>query len=207
MNPFQVVREFERELCEYTGAPFAVTTDSCTNAILLAVKWFLRIPLYVNVIPAGPPEIEIPRFTYKGVADSIVHAGGRPVFRDEDWEGWYQLSPLPVWDSARYFSSGMYSAGMLCVSFHATKILGDSHGGAILHDDPEADAWLRRMRFDGRTEGVAPKDDRCREVGHHCYMFHDVASRLRHKLMVLPKHNKPLPKDEYPDLSKLGIYQ
>lgn len=37
MNPFQVVKDFERALCEYTGAPYAVTTTSCTMALLLAV--------------------------------------------------------------------------------------------------------------------------------------------------------------------------
>jgi hypothetical protein len=60
---------------------------------------------------------------------------------------------------------------MLCVSFHWSKTLGGvPQGGAILHDDEEADAWLRRARFDGRTEGVAPKDDTFTLIGWHCYM-------------------------------------
>lgn len=95
----------------------------------------------------------------------------------------------------------------MCVSFHASKILGDTQGGAILHDDDEADAWLRRARFDGRTEGVAPKDDTFTQVGWHCYMSNDVAARLLLKLSVLPKDNAPLPNDDYPDLSKLEIFK
>jgi len=91
---------------------------------------------------------------------------------------------------------------MWCVSFHTSKILGDSQGGAILHDNAEADAWLRRARFDGRTEGVAPKDDNFDMVGWHAYMSPDVAARLLWKLSVLPKHNEPLPNDDYPDLSQ-----
>ena len=129
----------------------------------------------------------------------------------------YQLRPLPVWDSARRFSSKMYEcisqceAGatgqMVCVSFHASKILGDTQGGAILHDSYEADAWLRRARFDGRTEGVAPKDDTFTQIGYHCYMSPDVAARLLLKLYSLPLHNEPLPNDDYPDLSTLEIFK
>ena len=155
---------------------------------------------------------------------SIVHAGGRPVFEDVAWSGAYQLKPLPVWDSARYFTSGLYrgdiagsspqlrmerdcSGQMVCVSFHWSKTLGIQQGGAILHDDPEADKWLRRARFDGRTEGVPPKDDHFDMVGWHCYMSPEVAAEGIVRLALLPKHNDPLPNDDYPDLSKLEIFK
>lgn len=205
MNPYQVVRDFEAAVCNYTGAPYCVAVNSCSMALLLAVAWHLRMQ--------GPRVgIEIPRRTYVSVPMSIIHAGGWPLFRDEDWQGWYQLEPLPVWDSARWFTSGMYrglareaildpgssaptlgdaivpvdcSGHMLCVSFHASKILGDTQGGAILHDDKRADDWFRRARFDGRAEGVAPKDDIFPVVGWHCYMSPDVAARLLLRLLSL----------------------
>ena len=96
----------------------------------------------------------------------------------------------------------MYSDGqMQCVSFHVSKILGDTQGGAILHDNPEADAWLRRARFDGRTEGADPKIDQVQYPSWHAYLSPDVAARLLWKLSVLPKHNADLPRSDYPDLS------
>ncbi len=98
------------------------------------------------------------------------------------------------------------SGYMMCVSFHASKTLGFNQGGAILHDSPEADAWLRRARFDGRTEGVSPKDDTFEQLGWHCYMSPDVAAGLLLRLHSLPRHNAPLPNDDYPDLSKLPIF-
>jgi dTDP-4-amino-4,6-dideoxygalactose transaminase len=226
----QITREFEAALCEYTGAPYAVAVNSCTMALLLAVKWHINHKPSHEVIGMGhliPTDnsIEIPKRTYCSVPMSIIHAGGKPVFRDEEWKGLYQLKPLPVWDSARFLTSGMYDykhiyelpardglgidkvkiltplrGSMVCVSFHASKILGDTQGGAILHDNPEADAWFRRARFDGRAEGVAPKDDTF-ILGHHCYMNPDTAARLLWKLSILPKHNEPLPNDEYADLS------
>jgi dTDP-4-amino-4,6-dideoxygalactose transaminase len=203
-NPHQVTRDFERALCEYTGAKYAVAVNSCTMALLLACQWCIEDfdGPYYSVF-----KIEIPKLTYVSVPMSICHVGFTPTFRDEDWQGMYQLKPLPVWDSARRFTSGMYQAGQFqCVSFHASKILSDTQGGAILHDNEEADAWFRRARFDGRTEGVAPKDDTF-TMGWHCYMSPDVAARLLWKLSVLPKHNADLPNSDYPDLSKQEIFK
>jgi len=246
-NAHAITREFEAALCEYTGAPYAVAVNSCTMALLLAVAWHLRMfrrssgsnwdrtrlshPFDARLEILAVAEIEIPKRTYVSVPMSIIHAGGRPTFRDEEWSVAYQLKPLPVWDSARWFTSGMYRGPFLgkrfcdgeeqnelydhadrsgefwCLSFHASKTCGDSQGGAILHDNAEADAWFRKARFDGRTEGVAPKHDTFDMVGWHCYMSPDVAARLLWKLSVLPKHNEPLPNDDYSDLSTMEIFK
>ena len=96
---------------------------------------------------------------------------------------------------------------MVCTSHHWSKTLGIQQGGCILHDDPEADAWLRRARFDGRTEGVAPKDDNITQVGWHCYMSPEVAAESLVRLHFLPKHNASLPNDDYPDLSQMEIFR
>lgn len=195
MNAFQVVRDFERAICDYTGARYCVTVNSCTNALLLACK-------YQNVWT-----VEIPRLTYVSVPMSIMHAGGKVKFRDEDWKGEYQLKPYPIWDSARRFTSGMYRKyAYQCVSFHWSKTLGIQQGGAILHDNPDADPWFRRMRFDGRTEGVAPKDDQFTELGYHCYMSPEIAAEGLVRLSFLPKHNEDLPNSDYPDLSKVALF-
>lgn len=196
-NPFLVVKQFEADLCAYTGAPYAVSTTSCTMALLLACAY--------HKVSA----VEIPKYTYVGVPQSILNAGGTVKFRDEDWEGWYQLKPYPIWDSARWVTSGMYEsmAGqMVCLSFHWNKQLGIQQGGAILTDDAEAAAMLRRMRFDGRAEGVpCDQDDFVR--GYHAYMSPEIASLGIIRLNNLPRHNQPLPKDPYPDLSKSAIFR
>lgn len=192
-DAFQVVRDFEKELCAYTGAPFAVTTTSCTMALLIAVSAKQEY---------GEP-IEIPKLTYIGVAMSIYNAGAIPAFRDEVWRGAYQLKPLNIWDCARRFTSGMYVPGQIqCLSFHHSKILGlAAHGGAILHDDPELDGLLRKLRFDGRTEGVTPKDDKFNIVGFHAYMTPPTAAEGLLRLASLPRHNEDLPNSDYSDLS------
>lgn len=203
MSPFNVVADFEQALCEYTGAPYAVTVNSCTMALLLAVKWQLVHNYYPDRM-----WVSIPKRTYVSVPMSIIHAGGRVRFHNQKWSGLYQLDPLSVWDCARYFTGDMYMPGqMMCVSFHTTKILGDTQGGAVLLDDEEAYKWLKRARFDGRTEGVPPNKDSFTELGYHCYMSPDVAARLLHKLSVLPFHNEPLPNDLYPDLSRFEVFK
>lgn len=228
-DPFKVVRDFERALCEYTGAPYAVTTTSCTDALKLAVAYWKQHDRNVafhreELGPwlATPYVIEIPKRTYVGVPMAIIHAGGRPTFRDEDWVGVYRLEPLPIWDSARWLTGGHYRmvcerlAGavgqIVCLSLHWSKTLGVQQGGVILHDNPEADRWLRMARFDGRQEGVHPKDQKEWIVGHHCYMAPETAAAGLVRLRNLPRHNEPLPwgpgtDSDYPDLSTFPIFK
>lgn len=199
-NPHDVTRSFEAALCEYTGARFAVTTTSCTQAILMALAWFRELNIH------GP--VSMPRLSYVGVPASVISAGFSVSFRDEDWQGEYQFNPLPVWDSARRFTSGMFRPDqMQCVSFHWSKTLGLSQGGAILHDCPIADAWLRRARFDGRAEGVNPKADQVLYPSWHAYLSPEIAAHGLMKLSLLPKHNADLPRSDYPDLSTMEAFK
>lgn len=203
-DPHAVTRQFERALCEYTGAKYAVTVTSCTMAIQIAAAWFRQHPDCQTRMGT----LGMPRLSYVGVPAALKNAGWKVEFRPDIWEGEYDIDPLPLWDSARRFTSGMFRPGaMQCVSFHASKILGDSQGGAILHDSDEADAWLRRARFDGRTEGVDAKHDPVTYPSWHAYMSPDVAARLLWRLSVLPKHNADLPRSDYPDLSQLEAFK
>jgi dTDP-4-amino-4,6-dideoxygalactose transaminase len=215
-NPYQVVRDFEAAVCEYTGAPHCVAVNSCTSAIFLALQRRFDCD--------GCTEVTIPSQTYISVPMQVIHAGGTVKFEDRAWSGAYKLYPLKLWDSARRFRRDMYSSAinwdaegvgpspiyhgeMVCVSFQAAKILGDTQGGAILLANAEDADWLRRARFDGRTEGVAPKDDKFTMLGWHMYMSPDVAARLLLKLRTLPDYIQDLPNDDYPDLSKMEVFK
>ena len=193
---YTVVKRFEKALCKYTGAKYAVTTNSCTMALLLAC-------IYHKV-----GEVTIPKRTYISVPMSIIQAGGTVKFEDEAWFGAYQLKPYPIWDTARLFTSDMYEPDQFqCVSFHWKKTLNIGQGGVILHDDPKADEWFRKARFHGRTEGVEPVDDDIKIIGWHGYMPPADAAEGLTRLSFLPKHNNPLPLDDYADLSKLNIFK
>lgn len=201
-SPHQITRDFEAALCAYTGSKYAVTTTSCTQAILMALAYRLHT--------TSARMVSMPKRSYVGVPAAILNAGLAPVFRDEDWQGEYEfgLAGIRIWDSARRFTSGMFRLGaMQCVSFHWSKILGLSQGGAILHDNDEADAWLRRARFDGRTEGVPADEDQVQYPSWHAYLSPEVAAHGLMKLSLLPKHNADLPRSDYPDLSQLEAFR
>lgn len=195
MNPHQVTKDFEQAIATYCGSRYAVAVNSCTAALLLCCA-------YHEV-----DEVEIPKLTYVGVAQSILNAGGRVKFRHELWQGAYRLEPYPIIDAARRTTFKMYEPGtMMCLSLHISKILGVDQGGVILHDDPKADPILRKMRFDGRTEGVDPKRDTFTR-GFHCYISPNTAAQALWKLSTLPRHNADLPRSDYSDLSLSPIFR
>lgn len=200
-DPYKAVRDFESALCEYTGAKYAVTTASCTSALVVALAyWRSKTPNKIS--------IRVPSRTYVSVPMSVLHAGFGIEFSDTPWIGEYRMSPFNIWDCARWFRKDMYrSDQIMCLSFHWTKQLAIGQGGAILHDNDEADEWFRRARFDGRKEGVAPKDDTFTMIGHHCYMSPRDAAEGLSRLAVLPNAAGPLPNDDYPDLSQLEIFK
>ena len=194
MNPYIVVDKFEEALCEYTGAKYAVATSSCTASLILACE-YLKVQ-----------EVSIPKFTYISVPMAVIRAGGQVQFDNTKWRGLYQLKPYPLLDSARYFTSGMYKKGqIMCVSFRWNKILDIGQGGAILHDDPEAGRWFRKARFNGRTAGVDPRHDTF-VMGYPFNMMPRDAAEGLTRLSYLPRHNKPLPNDDCPDVSKLELW-
>lgn len=207
MKPYQVVEDFEKALAEYTGAPAAVTTTSCTMALLLAIKAWMGYAGHKR------QKIYVPKHTYVGVPMSVVNAGCEVEFTDERWYGAYRLDPLPIWDSARWFTQGLYKRlgtgdrHMVCLSFHATKTLALEQGGAILCGEHHAER-LRRLRFDGRQAGMAIVDDTIAKVGYHCPMIPSVAAvgLLRLSTMV-GRAFPPLPNDDYPDLSLMPVFR
>lgn len=194
-EPFRVVRQFEEALAEYTGAPFAVTVDSCTNAIFLALLW--DTPALLGQHYGDPLKsraaLGLPRRTYVGVARAVINAGHNIVWLDDEWEGRYRIRPTHVVDAAKQFTAGMYTMGdLVCVSFQAYKHLPIGRGGAILCDWDKAAEWLRRARFDGRDPD---KEDTGQEVGYHMYLDPPSAARGLWLMRGLTVDNKDLPND------------
>lgn len=193
---FDVVEAFEEELAAYTGARYCVTTDSCTNALYLALlqSWdgeFWQIDT-----------VSLPKHTYVGVVHAARNAGLRVAWRDEEWEGSYRLFPFPVVDSAKKFQRDMYVPGTLtCLSFQAGKQLPIGRGGAILTDNQEAAEWLRAARLDGRTPGRDYADNTYQGFGAHCYLTPPDAARGLWLLTYIDDDDK-CDWTEYPDLSQ-----
>jgi len=82
----EYVDNFEKMLAEYTGAKHAIGVANGTDAILLS--------LLSAGIKKGDEVITTP-FTFIATAETIVQAGGIPVFADID-EKTFNISPLSI---------------------------------------------------------------------------------------------------------------
>lgn len=198
MNPHTVTQQFEYLLCDFTGARFAVAVNSCTSALRLCFDWLS----YRN----GPCKIIMPKRTYVSVPWQAHQAGHSIEYVDYDWKGWYQMGRII--DAAHYFERNMMqrhdwpNPSYVCLSFHAQKPLGLEQGGAILHDDAEADAFFRMARFDGRRAGVPVASDTFEipvRYRHHCYINPSTAALGVQRLYALMHHDS-----NYADVSALN---
>jgi len=206
MIPSDVNREFERLLCEYTGAPYAVVLDSNCSALFLCLRWLENDKRHVYGT-SYDKKVYIPKHTYIGVPYEIRAAGYDPQPSDDlqlngNLKGEYQLLPYPIWDSALRFTSGMYRPGqMQCLSFTGPfKHLKIGKGGAILLDNEEAYKWLLRASFSGRNQCSYHDDVFDMPEGYNMYMDHQKAILGVHLMQGFPKHNEDLCLP-YPDWS------
>jgi dTDP-4-amino-4,6-dideoxygalactose transaminase len=190
---------FEEEIADYTGAPYAVAVDSCTNAILLSL-------LYNDV---RGMQIQVPKRTYISVPQSVMKAGAKVVFNDFEWSGVYRLEPTNVYDSAKRLTSGMYIPNsMMCLSFHIKKPIPIGKGGMVLTDDKKAVDFLKKMRYEGRTEGVDYKQDPIELCGYNFYMTPPEAAWGLYYMISYPQHAPDqIEPGGYPDLSKYPLFR
>ena len=198
-NPFEIVAWFEEAIAEYTGAPYAISTSSCTEAIFLCCK-------YLGI---GGENVTIPKRTYLSVPQSILQAGGNLKFEDLDWEGIYQLKPFPIYDCAKRLTSGMYVKGSyMCLSFHHKKHLKIGKGGMILTDDKKAVEEIKKLRYEGRTIGIPYHEDALVEGGWNMYMTPEQAARGLTLLWDFPQDVSDIKEDPpYRDLTTFEIFK
>ena len=198
-SPYKIVQMFEEEMAHYTGAPYAVSMNSCTNALFLACKW-------INV---KDQEVIIPKRTYLSPPQSIRQAGGKLVFDEREWEGLYQLKPFPIYDAAKRLTSGMYIPGTyMCISFHIKKHLKIGKGGMILTDNAAAAEWFKARRYEGRTAGKMYHEDMISEEGWNMYMTPEQAARGLTLMQNYPEHMPDIPEDPpYRDLTEFEMFK
>ena len=187
---------FEEEIANYTGAKYAVSIDSCTNALFLCCS-YLKVE-----------EVTIPKRTYLSVPMSIMHAGGEVVFEDVHWGGIYQLKPYPIYDSAKRLTSNMYiDNSFMCLSFHIKKQLPIGKGGMILTDVEAAVDWFKKARYEGRSEKFY-KDDNIDMLGWNMYMTPQQASVGLALMQNYPEHKEDLgEKGGYRDLTDFSVFK
>ncbi|MCW4001283.1 MAG: DegT/DnrJ/EryC1/StrS family aminotransferase [Candidatus Bathyarchaeota archaeon] len=124
------VTAFEKSFAEFTGAKHAVAVNTGTAALHAAV-------MAVGV--KRDDEVIVPSFTFVATAESVVLAGGRPVFADIDPQT-YTLSPEAVEKAVTEKTKAIlpvdlygYSADM-----EPLREIAQKHGLAIVEDAAQA---------------------------------------------------------------------
>lgn len=208
---YKITEEFEKQLSDYTGAPYVVTLDNMSNGLFLALYYENHVQ---KSIQGG--KVTIPSRTYPSVPCEIIHAGLKVNFEQVEGKtikGMYNLKGSNVWDSALCFTADMYKKGQhICISFTGPyKHFKLSKGGAILTDSLEAYHWFKRARYSGRRE-CSYHDDNLDMLGWNFYMMPELAARG--SLLMNQFYNIDGTKKQnldlelpYPDLSKFEIYQ
>ena len=198
-NPFDAIFDFESALAEYVGAPYCITTDSCTHAIEVALR---LTPQQENII--------IPAHTYLSVPMTLHKLNIPYTMLDVDWWEFfgYHLLGSNVYDYARRWMPDMYQEGQIqCVSFGRTKPIEIGTGGAIFTDSKELYESASKMRYDGRDIRISPwSAQKTFAVGYHYYLRpEDCVTGMN--ILQSGKFTKQI-RDKhynYPDCSKLTI--
>jgi hypothetical protein len=189
---FDALFKFEKDLAEYTGAPFVVVTDGCTHAIELCLRY------------DQPKFVAFTAFTYLSVPMLMHQLQINYVYTSEEWCGEYQFHGTRIWDSARRLERGMYRPGQLqCLSFGYSKPLYLGKVGAILLDNEEEYHTLSAWRADGRNLQVQPWEDQ-QVFGHGFHYCPTIEDCLRGS-QVLPTVTPANQKVLYPDCRNITI--
>ena len=194
---FDVVRDFEKAIAKFYGAPHAVAVDSCTHSIELCLR-------YKNV-----KKIILPRRTYLSIAFLAQKIGIDLEWKDENWVNYYYLGGTNIIDAAVLWKKDSYISGtLMCLSFQYQKHLSLGRGGMILTDDNKAREDLKRMSYDGRDPNIPWRDQNISMVGYHYYMTPETAQLGLDKL---PEAIKTKPKKwvirDWPNLQKMDIFK
>lgn len=189
---FEVLFEFERNLAEYTGAPYAVVTDSCTHALELCFRhdrithcWFTA-------------------FTYLSIPQMLNQLNVEHRYIDLPWVGEYEFYGTRIMDSARRLERGMYQEGRLqCLSFGNGKPMQLGRVGAILTDDQATYQTLSMMRSDGRDLNISPwTEQKTFAQGYH---YCPTLELCLLGTQTLPSVNKVPEYVQYPDLRTIDF--
>ncbi len=197
---FEIVKDFEKRIADYYGAPFAVATDSCTHALELALRFDRS---HYNI---SQSKVTIPARTYISVPFTLMKLDIPWSFVNVEWKQFYFLGGTRIADAAVLFEPKSYINGQLmCLSFQFKKMLGLGRGGAILCPNENEYNELKRMAYDGRDDNKPWAEQNIKKIGYHYYMTPETAQLGIEKLKTA-KPNKLWTSQDYPYLPEMKVF-
>jgi dTDP-4-amino-4,6-dideoxygalactose transaminase len=193
---FDIVTEFENQVAEFFGAPYAVAVDSCTHGVELCLR-------YTHV-----DHIEVPKNTYLSIPFLANKLQIDLLWKKEDWIDYYYLTDKVI-DAAVLWKQNSYIPGTyMSLSFQYQKHLSLGRGGIILMDDKEAALKLKKMTYDGRLPNVPWREQNIDTIGYHYYMTPETAKLGLDKLSqakITPPRQWVV--NDWPDLTQMEIFK
>ena len=193
---FKVISDFEKEIANFFGAPYAVAVDCCTHGIELCLRM-------KNV-----KKIRVPKRTYLSVPMLSNKLNIDLEWTDEVWQDYYYLTD-DIIDAAVLWRQNSYVKDTyMSVSFQFRKHLSLGRGGIILFDKQEDFNTLKRMSYDGRSPDESWAVQNIKTMGYHYYMTPETAEL---GLKKLPEAIQRPPKKwvytDWPDLTNMDFFK
>ncbi len=193
---FLAVTEFENEIAEFFGSPYAIAVDSCTHGVELALRY------------TKANKIEVPKHTYLSIPFLADKLQIELSWKDEDWVDYYYLTSNII-DAAVLWKSNSYIPNtFMGVSFQYQKHLSLGRGGIILTDNKEAAVQLKKMSYDGRLPNIPWRDQNIDTIGYHYYMTPETAQLGLDKLpQAIQTPPRQWAVSDWPDLTQMNIFK
>ena len=193
---FNTVTEFENQVAEFFGAPYAVAVDSCTHGVELCLRY------------TRENSIEVPKNTYLSIPFLSYKLGIGLEWKNEDWVDYYYLTDKII-DAAVLWKPNSYVSGTyMSLSFQYQKHLSLGRGGIILLDNEHDAIQLKKMSYDGRLPNIPWRDQNIDTIGYHYYMTPETAQLGLDKL---PQAKLTPPRqwsiNDWPDLTQMSIFK
>jgi len=194
---FEVVTEFERQISNFFGSPYAVAVDSCTHALELCLRH------------KGVENLVVPKRTYISVPFLANKLGIGLEWKDENWQDFYYLGNTNIIDAAVLWKKDSYIKNtFMCVSFQYRKHLSLGRGGIILTDDYQSAKLLKKMSYDGRLPNIPWREQNIDTFGYHYYMTPETAKLGLDKLQdAIDTKPKKWTVNDWPDLTEMEIFK
>lgn len=193
---FNTVTEFENQIAQFFGAPYAVAVDSCTHGIELCLR-------YTNA-----DHITVPKNTYLSIPFLAHKLWIELEWKNENWVDYYYVTDNVI-DAAVLWKSNSYIPGTyMNLSFQYQKHLSLGRGGMILTDNKEAAERLKKMSYDGRLPNTPWRNQNIEVYGYHYYMTPETAQLGLDKLEIAintPPRQWTI--NDWPDLTQMKVFQ
>ena len=197
MPDFNVVSQFERQVAEFFGAPYAVAVDSCTHGIELCLR-----SKSVN-------KITVPIRTYLSVPFLANKLNIELEWSEQSWQDYYYIGNTNIIDAAVLWQQNSYISGTyMCLSFQYQKHLSLGRGGMILLDNENDAVLLKKMSYDGRLPNIPWREQNIDTVGYHYYMTPETAKLGIDKFEdAINSQPRKWTVNDWPDLTTMKIFQ